>query len=548
MTTTSSARTPTPEDRYPAELLAQFRSDGYWRDESLAGWVDHWAAAKPDAVFVSDGDESLTWGQLRGQSSRLGAQLRGLGVEPGDRVLVQLPNWSEFVVVYVALARIGAVLVPTMPIYRHDEVRYVLDHSQAKVCFIPTTFRGFDHAAMLAALQPECGGLAAVVTVRGRAEGALALEDLVAGDDVPGEDVLGAPPSADAPHAIIYTSGTEARPKGCHHTFNTFCFTVYGLGQQILGYGPDSVVFMPSPITHATGLAMGVAAPLVLGSAVHLMPVWEPGDGLRRIAAHRCTHTMSATPFVRMALDALDDQVDLSSLRVWASAGAPIPEVLLTEFRDKVPTCTLLPVYGNSEGLLATACRLDDPPVKTVSSDGRPNPGVRMELRDLEGQVVPQGQEGEITFGGPGLMLGYWGDPDRTRAAIGSHGLLSTGDLGRLDADGYLRVTGRIKDIIIRGGTNISAREVEDNLLAHPAVAAVAVVGVPDERLGEIACAFVVPKGEAPTLEVLTAFLRDERRIAVQKLPERLRIVEQLPMTATGKIQKFVLKAQAAEA
>jgi acyl-CoA synthetase (AMP-forming)/AMP-acid ligase II len=544
MTTSPAAPAPAPGDRYPVVRTEQFRQQAHWRDESLTQWVDHWAAAKPDAVVVTDGDVGLTWSELRAQSRRLALRLKALGVEPGDRVQVQLPNWAEFVVIYAAIARVGAVLVPTMPIYRHDEVRYVLDHSQARVSFIPTTFRGFDYAEMLATLRPDCPALAAVVTVRGEVEGMLSLAELLSGGEEPSDDELGPPPGADAAHAIIYTSGTEARPKGCHHTFNTFTFTVYGLGEQIMGYTPESVVFMPSPITHATGLAMGVAAPLVLGSAVHLMPVWEPSDGLRRIAEYRCTHTMSATPFVRMALDALTPEVDLSSLRVWASAGAPIPEVLLTEFREKVPTCTLLPVYGNSEALLATACRLDDPPDKTISSDGRPNPGVEMELRDPEGQVVRAGEEGEITFGGPGLMLGYWNDPEKTRAAIDERGLLATGDLGRFDQDGYLRVTGRIKDIIIRGGTNISAREVEDNLLAHEAVAAVAVVGVPDPRLGEIACAFVVPKGEAPTLEQLCAFLKDERRIAMQKLPEQLRIVDQLPMTATGKIQKFLLKAQ----
>lgn len=537
---------PAPEDRYSAEQLARFRADGHWRDESLTQWVQHWAARRPAGVVVTDGDATLTWAELRDRAARFARGLRDLGVEAGDRVHVQLPNWVEFVVVYAAIARIGAVLVPTMPIYRQDEVRYVLDHSGAKVSVVPTSYKGFDHAAMVLALREVCPALTAVVTVRGRAEGALCYQDLVGGVDLPDDDALGPVPSADALHAIIYTSGTEARPKGCCHTFNTFTFSAYGLGQRIMGYGPDSVVFMPSPITHATGLVMGVAAPLVAGSAIHLMPAWEAADGVRRIAQYRCTHTMNATPFVRMALDALTPESDLSSLRVWVCAGAPIPQVVLAEFQDRVPTCALLPLYGSSEGLLATACRLDDPAEKIVSSDGRPNPGVVMELRTDDGQVYRPGEvgEGEICFGGPGIMLGYWDDPQKTRDTIDEKGLMSTGDVGRFDPDGFMRVTGRIKDIIIRGGTNISAREVEDNLLAHDHVAAVAVVGVPDERLGEIACAFVVPKGDPPTLESLCAFLRDERRIAIQKMPERLRIVEQLPMTATGKIQKFVLKAQ----
>ncbi|MCW2778352.1 MAG: fatty-acid--CoA ligase [Frankiales bacterium] len=547
MTTTTVTEAPAPEVRYSSELVAQFRGDGYWRDESLTQWVKHWADRKPDAVVVTDGDASLSWAELRDQSARFAKALKGLGVVAGDRVQVQLPNWAEFTVVYAGIARIGAVLVPTMPIYRSDEVRYVFQHSAAKVSVVPTTYKGFDHAGMVGALRDEVETLTGIVTVRGRAEGALCFEDVITGP-VPSDDELGPVPSADAPHAIMYTSGTESRPKGCTHTFNTMSFTMYGLGQDILGYGPDSVVFMPSPVTHATGLAMGVASPIVAGSAIHLMPAWEAKDGLRRIQEFGCTHTMTATPFVRMALDALTPEDDLSKLEVWASAGAPIPASLLTEFQSALSTTVLLPVYGSSEGLLATACRLDDPADKVLTSDGRPNPGVVMELRAEDGSVVRAGQagEGEICFGGPGLMLGYWNDPDKTRAAIDEQGLLSTGDVGRFDEDGFMRVTGRIKDIIIRGGTNISAREVEDNLLAHDRVAAVAVVPVPDERLGEIGCAFVVPKGEPPTLEELCTFLRDDRKIAIQKLPEMLRIVDSLPMTATGKVQKFVLKTQLA--
>jgi cyclohexanecarboxylate-CoA ligase/acyl-CoA synthetase len=536
-----------PSDRYSASTQAKFRADGYWRDESLARWVDHWAAARPGKQVVTDGDTSLTWSELRAQAYRLAKSLRERGIEAGDRVQVQLPNWTEFVIIYTALARIGAVLVPTMPIYRHDEVKYVLTHSGARLSFVPATHRGFDYADMLTTVRDDCPTLLDVITVRGEPGTGTRLEDLTAGAGVPSDDALGPVPSADAAHCIIYTSGTESRPKGCQHTFNTMGFTMYGLGERVMHIGPESVMFMPSPVTHATGLAIGLAAPMILGASIHLMPTWEARDGLRRIAQDRCTHSMTATPFVRMALDALTEDDDLTSMRAWVSAGAPIPESLLREFREKVPSCSLLPVYGNSEGLLATSCRLDDPPEKTVTSDGRLNDGVRMELRDVFGAPVANGDEGEIAFGGPGLMLGYWDDPEKTDATIGADGLLSTGDMGRFDEDGYLRVTGRIKEIIIRGGTNISAREVEDHLLTHPAVAAVAVVGAPDDRLGEHACAFIVAKGVPPTLADLAEYLRYERKIAVQKLPEELHIVDELPMTATGKVQKFQLVARLAE-
>jgi cyclohexanecarboxylate-CoA ligase/acyl-CoA synthetase len=308
-------------------------------------------------------------------------------------------------------------------------------------------------------------------------------------------------------------------------------------------------MFMPSPVTHATGLAMGVTAPLILGAGIHLMDVWEPAGGLDRIATYDCTMSMTATPFVQMTLDTLALAPGLASkmstMRRWVCAGAPIPEVLLRRWSELVPDCALLPVYGRSEGLLVTACAVTDPVEKVLSSDGRAFPGVVLEIRDGLGAPVPAGEEGEICHGGPGLMLGYWGDPERTAASIDSHGVSSSGDLGRLDADGYLRVTGRIKDLIIRGGTNISAAEVENHLLTHPAVAAVAVVAAPDARLGEKVCAFVVPRGVAPTLPELTDFLRHERHIAIQKLPELLVIVEELPTTTTGKVQKFLLREEA---
>jgi cyclohexanecarboxylate-CoA ligase/acyl-CoA synthetase len=535
---------------YTEATISGFRASGYWRDEVLAHYVDGWAEEDPDRVVLTDGYSSLTAAQLRGSAYRFAAALVGFGVEPGDRVLVQLPNWNEFVVVYVALARIGAVLVPQMPIYRDDEVGYSVHHSGAKVLVVPGEFRRFDHAAMALDIQAKAPELEQVVTVRcDPRPGALRFEELVAGNAVPPSDTLGSPPSADTPHCIIYTSGTESRPKGCLHTLNTISFTVHQLGGGVLAMGPGDVMFMPSPVTHATGLAMGVTAPLMLGAGIHLMDVWEPAGALDRIAEYGCTMSMTATPFVQMSLDILASAPELaskvSSMRRWICAGAPIPEVMLRRWSELVPDCALLPVYGRSEGLLVTACTVTDPVEKVLSSDGRAFPGVVLEIRDRLGAPASAGEEGEICHGGPGLMLGYWNDPEQTAASIDAHGVSRSGDLGRVDADGYLRVTGRIKDLIIRGGTNISAAEVENHILMHPAVAAVAVVAVPDARLGEKACAFVVPRGIAPTLSELTDFLRHERHIATQKLPEMLVITDDLPTTTTGKVQKFLLREKA---
>jgi cyclohexanecarboxylate-CoA ligase/acyl-CoA synthetase len=245
-----------------------------------------------------------------------------------------------------------------------------------------------------------------------------------------------------------------------------------------------------------------------------------------------------------MALDAQRDaQRDLSSMRFWLCAGAPIPEALAIEFDKAFDGGVLMPLYGCTELLAVTCCHPGDPLERRAGSDGTPAlPGVELKLLGPDGDPAFVGEEGEICYRGPGAVLGYWRDPERTGATIDSDGWHHTGDLGRFDELGYLRVTGRLKDIIIRGGTNLSAAEIEGYVAAHPAVAQVAVVPYPDERLGEKACAVVVPKpGQQPTLEDITTFLK-ERNISMQKLPEKIVLVDQLPTTLTGKVQKFLLR------
>jgi acyl-CoA synthetase (AMP-forming)/AMP-acid ligase II len=246
-----------------------------------------------------------------------------------------------------------------------------------------------------------------------------------------------------------------------------------------------------------------------------------------------------------MALDAYDPAVhDISRLRVWGCGGSPVPAAMVERVATQWPNCHLLSLYGRSETQVATMCTLDDDPARSADSDGRPLPGIEVAILDAHGAELPPDQEGEIAQRGPTVMLGYFGDPESTAAVFTDEGWCRSGDLGRLNSEGYLRVTGRVQDIIIRGGSNISVREVEDHLRAHPSVKDVAIVAMPDRVLGERACAWVVPAGEAPTLGDLTDFLRNERRIAVWKLPERLEITDVIPMTPTGKVQKFVLREE----
>ncbi|MGH3472701.1 MAG: AMP-binding protein, partial [Nocardioidaceae bacterium] len=532
----------TVEDRYDALTVRRFREAGWWRDRHLTAHLDEWAESAPGRTFAGDGKRSVTYSELQGAAYRLGESLVDLGIGPGDRVIVQLPNWVEFAIAYLAITRIGAVLVPIMTIYRDDEVRYIADHSGAVAAFTTGEFRGFDHARMFRGLRSRCPALRDLIIVRGdREDGEHHIDDLTArGSADPGR--LGPTPGSDQPHVIGYTSGTESRPKGCLHTWNTYGFSARGLAHSILRLTAEDTVFMPSPVAHSTGLVVGVCSPIVAGCGTHLLDVWEPSVGLERIARYGCTVTATATPFARMAIDAYrPGEHDLRSMRLWLCAGAPIPSSLVGELTAVFTGCSMVPLWGCSEFLAGTCCTLEDPIEAVTGSDGRPAlDGVEIRVVDPEGVVVAEGGEGELLYRGPGGLLGYWRDPERTAAAIDTGGWYHSGDLAIRKPGGYVRVSGRIKDLIIRGGVNISALEVEEHLESHPKVSSAAVVGYPDERLGEKACAFVVPSGtEPPTLEELTSYLRTERRIAVHKLPERLEVVDSLPVTASGKVQKF---------
>lgn len=539
----------TVHDRYGDESVRLFRERGWWQGGSAAALLDRWAESTPDRRFVSDGTMELDYATVRERANGLGATLLRAGVRPGDRVAMQLPNWAEFVVGYLAIARVGAIMVPIMTVYRQTEVGHVLRNSGAVAAITTGEFRGFDHAEMFRTLQKEDPALATLIIARGNPqEGEVAFDDACATATDQAE--LGPHADPDLPHVVVYTSGTESTAKGCVHTWNTLDYSARGLAHDVFQTRPEDVLFMPSPVAHATGLVVGVLGPLAVGAETHLLDTWEPHEGLRRIERFRCTATATATPFVRMALDAQrEDERDLSSMRFWLCAGAPIPEALALEFDEAFTGGVLMPLYGASEIMAGTCCHPGDPLERRAGSDGSAAlDGIEITLAGPDGEDVGTGEEGEICYWGPGAVLGYWRDPERTAATIDARGRHHTGDLGRLDADGYLRVTGRLKDIIIRGGTNLSAAEIEGFVGAHPAVAQVAVVPYPDARLGEKVCAVVVPKpGAQPTLQEVTDFLRG-RNISLQKLPEKLVLVDALPMTATGKVQKFLLRDVAREA
>lgn len=540
----------TVSDRYTEGEIAEFYATGQWQKETLFELLETQVDAQSDRVFLTDDTTALTFGELRDRALGLAVGLKRLGVERGDRVSVQIPNWTEFGVIAVALSRIGAVIVPIMPIYRRDDVGYIVANAGVRVSISAVDFKKFDYREMYLSLRDEVDSLETVVTLRGQDEidGSVDLASLIVDiDPAAAAAELGEGVGPDDHFVIVYSSGTTSRPKGCLHTFNTLA-----CGSRLLAkgfeYTPADVQFGPSPVTHTTGLVTSIILPMMHGAGSHIMESWEPKLGMEQIRQFKCTVAVSATTFLQMLMNEFDpERDDISSMRLWVAAGAPIPGTFVEHASALFPKMRVLSLYGRTENVTTTMCVVSDEPVRSVKSDGRPLPLQSVHIVDIDGNEVPRGEEGDIAYKGAMHMLEYIGKPTATAELFTPDGYSRSGDLGYMDEDGYVRVSGRTKDIVIRGGMNISVRHLEDLLSAHPAVRGVAAVGMPDERLGETVCCFLVPTpGHEPlTLVQIKDYLLGEG-LAIQKVPERLEIVESLPTTATGKIQKHLLRKEIA--
>jgi cyclohexanecarboxylate-CoA ligase len=496
------------------------------------------AARAPRKTAVVEGARRTSFAALGAEAERLAAGLAGLGLGAGDVVAFQLPNWTETLAVLLAAARLGAVANPILPVYRRRELEFILAEAGAQALFVPGRYRNTDHRALAAEVRPRLPALAHVVVVRDPpAPGTLAYDAVRDGGGV-------APPPPADPNALallIYTSGTTADPKGVRHSHATLLAEARSLG-PVHGLGPDDTVLMPSPLTHISGIAHALLVPAVFGTTAVLMDRWDAGRGLALIAAERVTYMVGAPTFLRdLALHPDLPATDVSSFRLFSCGGADVDPTLVAESARRLG-CVVKRVYGSTEFPTIATTGPDDPPERRVDGEGRPIGDNRIRLVDDDGREVPAGAEGEILARGPECFLGYR-NPALDAEAFTPDGWFRTGDLGTVDPAGYLRITGRKKDIIIRKGENISAREVEDLIAAHPAVAEVAVVGQPDPGAGEIACAVVRPRAGAapPALPDLTAFLV-ARGLSKRKLPERLVLVDDFPRTASGKILKRALR------
>jgi cyclohexanecarboxylate-CoA ligase len=527
----------------PSEgLIREMTAAGYWSTETPVTCLDRWATRRPTKLAMTDGTTRYTYEALARAVERIAYGLQAHGIGPGSVVSVQLPNWNEWILTALATARLGAILHPIPPTYRAHELRFMLNLLESHVFVVPETFRGFNHAAMVAAFRPEVPKLAHVFVARGTpGDGMQSFAELTgqAWESRAGRRGL----QAIGPNElaeVIFTSGTTGEPKGVMHTANTAA-ALFGSTIERLGFSERDVLMMSSTFGHQTGYLYGYAMFLTLGATGVWLDLWNAGAAAKLIEAERVTFTMGATPFLHdLTHTPALGQHDCSSLRLFISAGAPIPRQLVRDARERL-RCAISAGWGMTENGLVTCNGLDDAPEKVFTTDGKPLPGMELRVVDGDGRVLPIDTEGDLQVRGCAQFIGYYKRPEFTAEAYTADGWFKTGDVARLDRDGYLSITGRAKDLIIRGGENISVAEVENLLFTHPKVHSVAIVAMPDERLQERACAFVIPKpGQMPTLPEITAFL--EGKVAKVKWPERIEIITEFPMTPSGKVQKFRLR------
>lgn len=523
------------------ETVDKMVSGGAWENKILIDHFDLWAEKYPGRTAIvsclTERDEvfSLSFKDLQDISKKIAANLLRLGIGLGDIVSFQLNNRWEFYALAIACVRIGAVTNPLMPVLREKELNYMLELTGSKIFVVPKEFRSFDFKSMAQDLQRDLPALEHVI---------------VLDDDDPDfgfgrltADIIFPEPIA-SPHAnelmqLLFTSGTTGEPKGVMHTANTLYSNVRQFAER-LEITDGDVIFCPTPLAHQLGYLFGLLLPSLVGARVIYQDIWDPVKAADLIEQEGASICMGATPFLADLADlpGVADR-DLSKFRLFVSGGAPIPPALVRRAKKNLEA-EIISVWGMTEVLVVTSVKLGDPEEKVFGSDGVPVDHSAVRIVDEDIRELPCGSEGRLEASGASICVGYLKRPELY--VINDGIWFDTGDLARMDEDGYIRITGRTKDIIIRGGENIPVVEIESTLYRHHAINQVAIVAMPDDRMGERACAFVtLNDGEAFSFEEMSAFL-NAQKITKVYFPERMEILDAMPMTVTGKIQKFELR------
>ncbi len=518
--------------------------------DTIGANFDRTAAAFADreALVERATGRRWTYDQLGAEVDTVALGLLDLGVGKGDRVGIWAPNCAEWVFVQYATAKIGAILVNINPAYRVHELEFVLNQAGIRTLVAAPAFKTSDYAAMIEQVRPRCAALEDVVLL-GRESWDALLAAGRAGD--PGRLAgIGATLTADDPINIQYTSGTTGFPKGAtlshHNILNNGFFVGEGCG-----YDQEDRICVPVPFYHCFGMVMGNLAATSHGACVVIpAPAFDPRATLEAVAAERCTSLYGVpTMFIAELNDPSFAEHDLSSLRTGIMAGSPCPVEVMKQVIERMGMAEVTICYGMTEtSPVSTQTRADDSLDRRVSTVGTVHPHLEVKIVDPEtGVTVPRGTPGEFCTRGYSVMLGYWEQPDKTAEVIDAARWMHTGDLAVMDADGYVNITGRIKDMVIRGGENIYPREIEEFLYTHPDIVDAQVIGVPDAKYGEELMAWVrLREGAEPlTAEGLREFCAG--RLAHYKIPRYVHVVDEFPMTVTGKIRKVQMRAEAVD-
>lgn len=520
------------------------KAAGLWRNETINVRFQQALLNCPDKTVViayRDGQKQplrLSYRELDARVETIARSLAALGVGHGDVVSYQLPNWWEFIALALACTRIGAVSNPLMPIFRQHELKFMLNFSESKVFIVPKHYRNFDYAGMARGMLPDLPLLQHLIVVDEDSPDSFAARLLRS--DLP--SARGPALGPDDVMLLMYTSGTTGEPKGVMHTSNTLFSNLYAYSER-MGLTGSEVILGASPMAHLTGYGYLATLPVLLNATTVLQDVWDAKRALEIVCAEQVTFSMSSATFVADMCQAVENGARTSpTFTRFNCAGAPIPPVLI-ERAEKLLGLRICSAWGMTENGAVTVTEPARAREKSGCSEGRPLPGMEVKVVDAQGQPLPPGEVGELFVRGASQFAGYLKRPQLNNTD--ADGWFDTGDLAFIDAEGYIRISGRSKDVVIRGGENIPVIEIENLLYRHPAIAAVAVVGFPDRRYGERVCAFVALKQACSfSFEDMAAYL-SELQVTKQYFPERLEVLEQMPQTPSGKLQKFKLREMA---
>ncbi len=528
------------QTRLADDLAARYRRSGHWGTETFYSILAARASAHPDRVAIVDRGRRVTYAELRTRVDRVTAGFAALGIGSRDVVTIQLPNWAEFAYVFFALERLGAVANQIGPDFRSREVDYILRFSESRAFVCPASFKSFDYVKMIGELRPGLPDLKAVCVLGSPggplAAGLVSLDALV--ENPAAVPPPGAGQQADDVMRMAFTSGTTGNPKGVIHSHNTTLSTCRTLNAD-MRVTADEVFLIYLPLGLNWGYLTLVQA-VMAGARAVLLDQFGARAALELIQRERVTYIPTAPASIIAMLNEPDlSRYDLASLRVVITGGASCPIETIRDFRARMHG-HLIELYGMLETGFHTYTRLDDDPEAVTGTVGTVSSGLGLRLIDESGRDVAAGAEGEIAALGPSVHLGYHKNPAANAELFTADGWFRTGDLGQFDGAGNVKIVGRLKEMINRGGKKFFPREIEEILYTHPKILHAAIVGVPDPRLGERNCLCVIPRpGQTLTLDEVVGYLRDG--VATYKLPETIELFDELPFTPTGKVQRHVL-------